>query len=215
MPIGDEELGTVLSYRDVTPLGHQETWEDAPKGYPQTRPYEWWNSHDNFGAEDPPNPEWVKVFEVGTAIFQKQRNADETSSNTQRLSEYQSCANNVIAMSPEKKFNGNAEDAARFYEQTFPGCSIAAITEDQAETDRYWHAIVDDGGSEGDCGWCKDRFGLSWQIVRRALMGALKSSNRAVGNRAMEAMMQMKKSDIAKIEAAEKGLTRGINKSDD
>jgi predicted 3-demethylubiquinone-9 3-methyltransferase (glyoxalase superfamily) len=149
-------------------------------------------------------------------------------------------------------FNGNAEDAARFYAQTFPESGIDAInrspsdypdgkegdvltveftvlgmpimglnggpqfsfdeaisfqiyTDDQTETNRYWHAIVDAGGSEGDCGWCKDRFGLSWQIVPRALLDALRSSDRAAAKRAMEAMMQMKKIDIATIEAALKG----------
>lgn len=149
-------------------------------------------------------------------------------------------------------FGGNAEDAARFYAQTFPESHIDAInrspsdypdgkegdvltveftvlgmpflglnggpqlgfdeaisfqvyTGDQAETDRYWNAIVDDGGSENVCGWCKDRFGLSWQIVPRALMDALRSSDRAAGKRAMDAMMQMKKIDIATIGAAVKG----------
>ena len=149
-------------------------------------------------------------------------------------------------------FDGNAEDAARFYAQTFPDSSVDAInrspsdfpdgkegdvltveftvlglsflglnggpqftfdeaisfqiyTDDQAETDRYWHAIADDGGSDGDCGWCKDRFGLSWQIVPRVLMDALKKSDRAAAKRAMDAMMQMKKIDIAAIEAAARG----------
>ena len=149
-------------------------------------------------------------------------------------------------------FNGNAEDAARFYAKTFPDSRIDAInrspsdypagkegdvltveftvlgmpfvglnggphfsfdeaisfqiyTDDQAETDRYWRAIVDDGGLEGDCGWCTDRFGLSWQIVPRALMDAVKSADAAAGKRAMEAMMQMKKIDIAAIEAALNG----------
>lgn len=120
-------------------------------------------------------------------------------------------------------FQGNAEDAAGFYAQTFPDSRIDAIhrspsdypdgkegdvliveftvlgmpfiginggqqlnfnetisfqiyTNDQAETDRYWHAIVDNGGSENACGWCKDRFGLSWQITPRVLMDAVKSS---------------------------------------
>ena len=87
--------------------------------------------------------------------------------------------------------------------------SFQIYTDDQAETDRYWSAIVEDGGSEGDCGWCKDRFGLSWQIVPRALMRALKSSDRAVAKRAMEAMMQMRKIDIATIEAALKRQPSG------
>jgi predicted 3-demethylubiquinone-9 3-methyltransferase (glyoxalase superfamily) len=87
--------------------------------------------------------------------------------------------------------------------------SFQVYTDDQAETDRYWHAIVDDGGSENVCGWCKDRFGLSWQIVPRTLMDAVRSSDRAAGKRAMDAMMQMKKIDIATIEAAVKGSPVG------
>ncbi len=88
--------------------------------------------------------------------------------------------------------------------------SFQIYTGDQDETDRYWHAIVDNGGSEGVCGWCKDRFGLSWQIAPRALMEALKSPDRAAGKRAMEAMMQMKKIDVAAIEAAVKGATKPV-----
>ena len=149
-------------------------------------------------------------------------------------------------------FDGDAEDAARFYAQTFPDSRIDAInrspsdypdgkegdvltveftvlgmsfvglnggsrfrfdeavsfqiyTDDQAETDRYWHAIVNDGGSESACGWCKDRFGLSWQIVPRMLMDAVRRPDRAAAKRAMDAMMKMKKIDIATIEAAAKG----------
>jgi predicted 3-demethylubiquinone-9 3-methyltransferase (glyoxalase superfamily) len=158
----------------------------------------------------------------------------------------------VHKIAPCLWFDGNAEDAARFYAQTFPDSRIDAInrspsdypdgkegdvltveftvlgmpflglnggsqfsfdeavsfqiyTDGQTETDRYWHAIVDGGGSENVCGWCKDRFGLSWQIVPRALMNALKSPDRAAAKRAMAAMMQMKKIDIATIEAAVKG----------
>jgi 2-polyprenyl-6-hydroxyphenyl methylase/3-demethylubiquinone-9 3-methyltransferase len=149
-------------------------------------------------------------------------------------------------------FNGNAEDAARFYAETFPDSRIDSInrspsgfpngnegdvltveftvlgmpflglnggphfsfdeaisfqisTDDQAETDRYWRAIVEGGGSEGYCGWCKDRFGLSWQIVPRVLMDALKSADRAAGKRAMDAMMEMKKIDVTALEAALRG----------
>jgi predicted 3-demethylubiquinone-9 3-methyltransferase (glyoxalase superfamily) len=83
--------------------------------------------------------------------------------------------------------------------------SFQVYTDDQAETDRYWNAIVENGGAEGDCGWCKDRFGLSWQIVPRALMDALKNPDPAAAKRAMEAMMEMKKIDVAKIEAALNG----------
>ncbi|MEO7201384.1 MAG: VOC family protein [Candidatus Tumulicola sp.] len=83
--------------------------------------------------------------------------------------------------------------------------SFQVYTDDQAETDRYWNAIVVDGGAESDCGWCKDRFGLSWQIVPRALLNALKSDDGAAAKRAMNAMMEMQKIDIAAIEAAVKG----------
>ncbi len=79
--------------------------------------------------------------------------------------------------------------------------SFQVYTDDQEETDRYWHAIVDNGGSESMCGWCKDRFGLSWQIVPRILLDALRSADPAAGKRAMDTMMEMKKIDIAAIEA--------------
>jgi len=83
--------------------------------------------------------------------------------------------------------------------------SFMVITEDQAETDRYWNAIVDNGGQESACGWCKDKWGFSWQIVPRALMRAMKNPDKAAAKRAMEAMMTMKKIDIATIEAARRG----------
>ena len=69
---GDEAMGTVWSYLDITPLGRQETWEDSPEGYPQSEPYKWWNWHDNYGAEDTPIPMWVAVAERGVADFNKQ-----------------------------------------------------------------------------------------------------------------------------------------------
>ena len=77
-----------------------------------------------------------------------------------------------------------------------------------AETDRYWNAIVNNGGTESACGWCKDRWGLSWQITPRTLLEATTDSNRAAAKRAFEAMMKMKKIDIAAIEAARRGTTR-------
>jgi predicted 3-demethylubiquinone-9 3-methyltransferase (glyoxalase superfamily) len=80
--------------------------------------------------------------------------------------------------------------------------SFQIITEDQAETDRYWNAIVKGGGQESVCGWCKDKFGLSWQIVPRTLIEAMTGPDTAAAKRVMEAMMKMKKIDIAKIEAA-------------
>lgn len=149
-------------------------------------------------------------------------------------------------------FDGNAEEAARFYAEVFPdsrvdrvnrspvdtpsgkagdvltveftvlgqpflglnggpefkfseAVSFLVYTEDQAETDRYWNAIVGNGGSENVCGWCKDRFGLSWQITPRALMEATTDPDTAAAKRAMEGMFTMKKIDIAAIEAARAG----------
>lgn len=86
--------------------------------------------------------------------------------------------------------------------------SFQILTEDQAETDRYWDAIVGNGGSESACGWCKDKWGLSWQITPRALMEATIDTDPAAAKRAFEAMMTMKKIDIAAIEAARRGTAR-------
>jgi predicted 3-demethylubiquinone-9 3-methyltransferase (glyoxalase superfamily) len=149
-------------------------------------------------------------------------------------------------------FDGAAEQAARFYAETFPDSRVDAVyrapgdypagkqgdvltvqftvigipclglnggpaiqhseafsfqvaTDDQAETDRLWHAIVDNGGQESACGWCKDRWGLSWQITPRALMDAIADPDRAAAKRAFDAMMTMGKIDIAAIEAARQG----------
>ncbi len=149
-------------------------------------------------------------------------------------------------------FNGNAEEAAKFYAATFPNSRVTAVrrapadypngkagdvltveftvvgqpfvglnggpafkfneaisfqvfTDTQEETDRYWNAIVGAGGQESACSWCKDRFGLSWQIVPRALMEAIHDPDTAAAKRAMEAMMTMKKIDIAAIKAARAG----------
>ncbi|HMU63568.1 MAG TPA: VOC family protein [Nitrosomonas sp.] len=149
-------------------------------------------------------------------------------------------------------YNGNAQDAAQFYADTFPNSFIGAVyrapgdfpsgkegdiltieftlmgipciglnggpafvhneafsfqvaTTDQAETDRYWNAIVDNGGQESECGWCKDRWGVSWQITPIALMKAITDPNPAAAKRAFDAMMLMKKIDIAAIEAALRG----------
>src|SRR5262245_52229971 len=76
--------------------------------------------------------------------------------------------------------------------------SFQVFTDTQEETDRYYNAIVSNGGQESVCGWCKDKFGLSWQIVPRALTDAMTSPDTAAAGRAMEAMMQMKKIDISK-----------------
>lgn len=83
--------------------------------------------------------------------------------------------------------------------------SFQIATDDQAETDRLWDAIVGNGGQESDCGWCKDRWGVSWQITPRALTAAYTDPDRAAAKRAFEAMMTMKKIDIAAIEAARAG----------
>lgn len=149
-------------------------------------------------------------------------------------------------------FDGDAEEAARFYAATFPDSFLGAVhcapgdypsgkqgdvlmveftvvgipclglnggpgvkhneafsfqiaTADQAETDRYWHAIVGNGGEEIECGWCKDKWGLFWQITPRALMEAVTGSDRAAAKRAFAAMMHMKKIDLATIEEARRG----------
>jgi len=83
--------------------------------------------------------------------------------------------------------------------------SFQVATDDQEETDRLWNAIVDNGGQESACGWCKDKWGLSWQITPRVLTDAVSNPDQAVARRAFEAMMQMRKIDIAKIEAAVRG----------
>ncbi len=149
-------------------------------------------------------------------------------------------------------YDGDAEDAARFYARTFPDSSVSAVhrapgdypagkegdvvmveftvmgipclglnggpeikhneafsfqvaTADQEETDRYWNAIVGNGGQESACGWCKDKWGVSWQITPTALMEAVTGPDRAAAKRAFEAMMQMRKIDVATIEAARRG----------
>ncbi len=149
-------------------------------------------------------------------------------------------------------YDGDAEEAARFYAQTFPDSAVKAVyhapgdfpsgkqgdvltvwftvmgvqclglnggstfkhneafsfqvaTADQAETDRYWNAIVDNGGQESACGWCKDKWGLSWQITPIALTQAISDSDPSAAKRAFDAMMHMSKIDISKIEAARRG----------
>ncbi|MEQ8258825.1 MAG: VOC family protein [Alcanivorax sp.] len=149
-------------------------------------------------------------------------------------------------------FDGDAEEAARFYAETFPDSSVHSVhrapgdfpsgkqgdvltvwftvmgveclglnggdafkhseafsfqvsTEDQAETDRYWDAIVSNGGEESACGWCKDKWGLSWQITPVVLTQAVSNPDPTIAKRAFEAMMTMTKIDIAAIEAACRG----------
>ncbi len=157
-------------------------------------------------------------------------------------------AKNTICIWYEKE----AEEAAKFYAETFPDSSVDAVhrapgdypagqegdvitvqftvmgvaclglnggpgvehniafsfqvaTEDQAETDRYWNAIVGNGGQESECGWCKDKWGISWQITPVALTKAYTSSDQAAAKRAFNAMMTMRKIDVAAIEAAVRG----------
>ncbi|MFL6754341.1 MAG: VOC family protein [Sphingomicrobium sp.] len=85
--------------------------------------------------------------------------------------------------------------------------SFMVVTENQEETDRYWNAITGNGGEESMCGWCKDKWGFSWQITPRVLLEANSNPDKAAAKRAFEAMMTMRKIDIAKIEAALKGET--------
>ena len=83
--------------------------------------------------------------------------------------------------------------------------SFMVLTENQEETDRYWNAITQNGGQESACGWCKDRWGFSWQITPRVLLEATTSPDQATAQRAFEAMMTMRKIDIATIETALRG----------
>jgi 2-polyprenyl-6-hydroxyphenyl methylase/3-demethylubiquinone-9 3-methyltransferase len=83
--------------------------------------------------------------------------------------------------------------------------SFQIATDDQAETDRLWNAIVGNGGAESACGWCKDRWGLNWQITPRVLTDAIANPDKAVAKRAFEAMMTMRKIDVAAIEQAVRG----------
>ena len=83
--------------------------------------------------------------------------------------------------------------------------SFQVATDDQAETDRMWHAIINHGGQASECGWCKDQWGLSWQITPRALIAAITDPDAAAAKRAFDAMMKMTKIDIAAVEAARVG----------
>ena len=84
--------------------------------------------------------------------------------------------------------------------------SFMVITEDQAETDRYWNAIVGHGGAESECGWCKDKWGFSWQITPRVLLKGNSDTDPAVAKRVFDAMMTMRKIDVATIERARRGV---------
>ena len=81
------------------------------------------------------------------------------------------------------------------------------ITENQEETDRYWDAIVGNGGQESASGWCKDKWGCSWQITPRVLLEAMDNPDKSAAKRAFESMLKMQKIDVAKIQAALKGET--------
>jgi len=85
--------------------------------------------------------------------------------------------------------------------------SFMVITEDQAETDRYWNAITQNGGQESECGWCKDKWGFSWQITPRVLLEGNMNPDPAIAKRVFDAMMTMRKIDVSRIEAAIAGET--------
>lgn len=149
-------------------------------------------------------------------------------------------------------FDGDAEEAARFYAETFPDSSVGPVhrapadfpsgkkgdvvtvefmvmgipclglnggpgiehnmafsfqvaTSDQAETDRYWNAIVSNGGEESQCGWCKDKWGVSWQITPIVLTKGYTDHDPAVAKRVFDAMMTMQKIEVSVIEAAIRG----------
>ena len=95
----------------------------------------------------------------------------------------------------------NGGPSVRFNE----AISFQVFTDSQEETDRYWNAIVSNGGQESQCSWCNDKYGVSWQIVPRALINAISDPDKAAAKRTMEAMMGMKKIDIAAIERARAG----------
>lgn len=109
------------------------------------------------------------------------------------LVEFSVCGQKFVGMNGGPNFKPNESVSFQVY------------TEDQEETDRLWNAVVGNGGQESDCGWCKDKWGFSWQITPRSLMRAFANPDKAAAKRAMEAMMTMQKIDIATIEAAERG----------
>ena len=98
------------------------------------------------------------------------------------------------------------ENSHRLAGETAAAVAELKQTDGQEETDFYWNAIVSNGGQESACGWCKDRWGFSWQITPRALLRANSNPDKAAARRAFEAMMTMRKIDIARIEAAERGV---------
>ncbi len=102
----------------------------------------------------------------------------------------------TVGGAPFQALNGGPQ-----YQHT-EAASISVPTADQPETDRLWSALCAEGGSEGQCGWLKDRFGVSWQIVPEVLPGLLCADDRAAAGRVLQAMLTMKKIDIAKLEQA-------------
>lgn len=107
--------------------------------------------------------------------------------------------NFTLAGAPYQALNGGAQFTHS------EAASISVLTRDQEETDRMWAALTADGGAESQCGWLKDRFGMSWQIVPEALPRMLTDPDRAAADRAMQAMLAMRKIDIAALEAAFRG----------
>ncbi len=105
----------------------------------------------------------------------------------------------TLANAPYQILNGGPH-----YKLT-PAASISVLTEDQEETDRLWNALLANGGEESRCGWLSDRFGVSWQIVPKALMRAVTAKDQVAAERARQAMYGMRKIDIAAIEAAFNG----------
>lgn len=101
-----------------------------------------------------------------------------------------------LAGTPYQALNGGP------YFQPSEAASIVVMTDDQAETDRLWQTLIADGGAESRCGWLKDRFGVSWQIVPRRLIELLSAPDHEAAGRAMQAMLKMQKIDIAAIETA-------------
>jgi predicted 3-demethylubiquinone-9 3-methyltransferase (glyoxalase superfamily) len=95
--------------------------------------------------------------------------------------------------------NGGPDDVPNW------AVSFMVLTDNQAETERYWTAIVDNGGEESACGWCRDRWGFSWQITPRALLAAMNSYDKEAAKRAMDAMMTMTKINSVEIETAYRG----------
>lgn len=106
----------------------------------------------------------------------------------------------TLAGAPYMILNGGSHYALT------PAASISVLTKDQKETDRLWAALTADGGRESQCGWLVDRFGVSWQIVPEALVRMLYAEDRAAAGRAQSAMLEMRKLDIAALEAAYRGV---------